>query len=145
MTPAADTKENPVPVPGRPLWLLALLLACGTAAAHEIRPAVATLAVAPDGRYEIAMVVNMEAVLADVSPAHRDTDESPNARDYNRLRALPPEELRKAIETHAARYLDGVELRFDGARASPALAGIEVPPVGDAALSRQTTVRLLAS
>ena len=110
--------------------------------AHEIRPAVATLAVAPDGRYEIAMVVNMEAVLAEVSPAHRDTNESPNARDYNRLRALPPEELRKVIEAYAARYLDGVELRFDGMRASPALAGIEVPPVGDVALSRQTTVRL---
>ncbi len=126
-----------------PQWLLLSLLLAGSAAAHEIRPAVATLAVTPDGRYEIAMVVNMEAVLAEVSPAHRDTDESTNAREYNRLRALPPEELRKAIETHAARYLDGIELGFDGARASLALAGIEIPPVGDAALSRQTTVRLV--
>jgi hypothetical protein len=122
--------------------LLALLLVCGAAAAHEIRPAVATLALAPNGRYEIAVVVNMEAVVAGVSPQHRDTDESPNARDYNRLRALPPEALRKVIEADAARYIDGIELQFDGAPVRPELAGIEVPPVGDVALSRQTTMRL---
>jgi hypothetical protein len=122
-------------------WL-ALLLVCGSAAAHEIRPAVATLTLASDGRYEIAIVVNMEAVVAGVSPEHRDTDESPNARDYNRLRALAPEALRKVIEADAARYLEGIEVQFDGAPVRPALSGIEVPPVGDVALSRQTTMRL---
>lgn len=110
--------------------------------AHEIRPAVATLTLGPDGRYEIAIVVNMEAVVAGVSPEHRDTDESPNARDYNRLRALAPEALRKVIEADAARYLEGIELQFDGTRVRPALSGLEIPPVGDIALSRQTTVRL---
>ena len=122
--------------------LLALLLACGAAAAHEIRPAVATLTLVPHGRYEITIVVNMEAVVAGVSPQHRDTDESPNARDYNRLRALSPEALREVIEAHAARYLEGIEIQFDGAPVRPALAGIEVPPVGDVALSRPTTMRL---
>jgi hypothetical protein len=121
---------------------LFLLLIAGTAAAHEIRPAVATLTLAPDGRYELAIVVNMEAVVASVSPQHRDTDESPNAREYNRLRALAPEALRAVIEAHVTRYLEGIDLRFDGAPVRPALAGIEVPPVGDVALSRQTTMRL---
>ncbi len=122
-------------------WL-ALLLVCGSAAAHEIRPAVATLTLEPDGRYEIAVVVNIEAVIAAVSPQHRDTDESPNAREYNRLRALAPEALRTVIEAHVARYLDGIELQFDGTRVRPALSGIEIPSVGEVALSRQTTMRL---
>jgi hypothetical protein len=122
--------------------LLVLLSVCAAAAAHEIRPAIATLTLAPDGRYEIAIVVNMEAVVAGVSPQHRDTDESPNARDYNRLRALAPEALREVIEAHAARYLEGIEVRFDDAPVRPMLSGIEVPPTGDVALSRQTTVRL---
>ena len=110
--------------------------------AHEIRPAVATLTLEPDGRYEIAIVVNIEAVIAAVSPQHRDTDESPNAREYNRLRALAPDALRKVIEADAARYLDGIELQFDGTRVRPALSGFEIPAVGDVALSRQTVVRL---
>ena len=113
-----------------------------TSLAHEIRPAVATLTLEADGRYEIAIVVNMEAIVAGVSPEHRDTDESPNARDYNRLRAHAPEALRKVIEADATRYLEGIELQFDGTRVRPALSGLEIPPVGDVALSRQTTVRL---
>lgn len=121
---------------------LVLLLFAGTAAAHEIRPAVATLALGPEGRYEIALVVNIEAVVAGIGSEHRDTDESPNAREYNRLRALPPERLRAEFERNAARYLDGVTIEFDGARARPGIAGIEIPPVGDVTLSRQTTVRL---
>src|SRR6266852_1126696 len=108
-------------------WL-ALLLVCGSAAAHEIRPAVATLTI--------------EAVIAAVSPQHRDTDESPNAREYNRLRALAPDALRTVIEAHVARYLDGIELQFDGTRVRPALSGVEIPSVGEVALSRQTTMRL---
>lgn len=114
----------------------------GSAAAHEIRPAVATLTLAPEGRYELAIVANLEAALARVSPQHRDTDESPNAREYNRLRALPPAELRAAIEAFAETYLGGVRIEFDGARVRPSLAEIDIPPVGDVALSRQTTVRL---
>ena len=109
--------------------------------AHEIRPAVATLTLAPDGRYEIAVVVNIEAVVASVSPLHRDTDESPNAREYNRLRALAPDALRTVVEANAAGYLDGIEIQFDGTRVRPALSGLEIPPVGDVALSRQTTMR----
>jgi len=126
-------------------WLfvsLLLLLIPATAAAHEIRPAVATLALAPDGRFEIAIVVNIEAVIAGVSPEHRDTDESPNARDYNRLRALAPEALRAVFEKQAAHYLEGIDVQFDGAPVPPVLMGIEIPPAGDVALSRQTTVRL---
>jgi hydrogenase/urease accessory protein HupE len=132
------------------VWKFTLFICClpwlifGQAAsslAHEIRPAVATLTLSPDGRYEIEIVVNMEAVVAEVSPVHRDTDESPNALHYNRLRALPPEDLRTVISAHAGRYLDGIVVDFDGARARPALTAIEVPPVGDVALSRQTTMR----
>ena len=122
-------------------WLV-LLLACGSAAAHEIRPAVATLEFLADSRYEIAITVNIEAVVAAVSPQHRDTDESPNAREYNRLRALTPEALRAVVEEQIKQYLDGIEIEFGGARVRPVLAGFDIPPVGDVALSRQTTVRL---
>jgi hypothetical protein len=124
------------------LRVLALLLFSGAAAAHEIRPAVATLELAPDGRYELAIVVNLEAVVAGVSPQHRDTDESPNAREYNRLRALAPAALEQAVAAELPRYLEGIELRFDGAQSSPALSAIEIPEAGDLALSRQSIVRL---
>jgi hypothetical protein len=126
----------------RSLHGLLWMLLAASAAAHEIRPAVATLALEPGGRYELAIVVNIEAVVAGIGAEHRDTDESPNAREYNRLRALPPEALRAEFERHAGRYLDGIALEFDGARARPVVDAVDIPPAGDVALSRQTTVRL---
>jgi hypothetical protein len=101
-----------------------------------------TLTLAPDGRYEITIVVNLEAVVAGVSPQHRDTDESPNAREYNRLRGLEPEALRKVFAADAVRYVEGIALQFDGVPAKPTVASVEIPPVGDVALSRQSSVRL---
>ena len=120
----------------------ALLLVCGGAAGHEIRPAVATLTLEADGRYDVVLSVNIEAVVAAVSPQHRDTDESPNAREYNRLRVLAPDALRPVVEAHLSQYLDGMVLQFDGARARPVLSGIDIPPAGEIALSRLTVVRL---
>src|SRR5262245_29851100 len=106
---------------------------CGSAAAHEIRPAIATMTLAPDGRYEIAISVNLEAVIAGVGPQHRDTDDSPNAGQYNGLRASAPEALRKVFSAEAGRYLEGIEIGFDGARAKPVLSGVEIPAVGEVA------------
>lgn len=122
-------------------WLVLLLL-CSSAAAHEIRPAVATLTLDADGRYELAMAVNIEAVVAAISPQHRDTDESPNAREYNRLRALAPDALRAAIEMHLPHYIEGIALAFNGAQLRPVLSGLDIPPVGEVALSRQSVLRL---
>ena len=84
--------------------LAALLLVGGWLAlpavslAHEIRPALITITFADEAHYNIELSVNLEALLAGVSPAHKDTNESPNAQRYNDLRALPPEKLRTQVD-----------------------------------------------
>jgi len=86
--------------------------------------------------------VNIEAIIAAVGAQHRDTDESPNAREYNRLRRLDPDALRPVVEAKLDSYLDGIDLQFDGMRVQPSLADIRIPEVGDTALSRATLLRL---
>lgn len=122
--------------------LMLLLLSCGSAAAHEIRPAVATLTLESGGHYTLVLAVNIEAVIAAVGAQHRDTDESPNAREYNRLRLLAPRALQPVIEAQLGTYLQGIDLRFDGLRAQPQPTTVDIPEVGDVALSRVTTLRL---
>ncbi|MCH8881998.1 MAG: hypothetical protein IIA41_00710 [SAR324 cluster bacterium] len=76
--------------------LIAALLA-PAAAAHRLRPAIVTMTVDDAGTYEARIVLNMEAVLAGIGPQHQDTSESPNAQQYDTLRALPPEALEERI------------------------------------------------
>ena len=108
----------------------AALVCVSIAHAHEIRPAVATVSFTPTHvRLEISL--NLEAAMAGIAPAHRDTDESPNAQTYNELRALAPEALRARFRTFESRYLEAVKTEFDGRPFALRVVSFEVPPVGD--------------
>lgn len=123
------------------LMTLLMLVVADGARAHEIRPAIATVNFSAE-RYDIEISANMEAVIAGVSPRHKDTNESPNAQTYNRLRELPPVALEGKIREFLPRYLGGVELRFDDTRLPPALCSVTVPEVGEAARARLTQLHL---
>ncbi len=112
------------------------------ASAHEIRPAIVDVHLQADGSYQVRLQVNMEALLAGVSPAHSDTDESPNAARYNDLRALLASELEARIRTFWPQYRDGVRLEFDGVRDVPELAAVDISDPGDLARARLTTLQI---
>jgi hypothetical protein len=119
---------------------------------QEMRPAVAHLVIGhsaqyqlPDDQYLLAIVANMEAVLAGIGTLPADADPSARIAEYHRLRALPPEELRKLIEAQVPDYLDGIRLAFNGTRANPELIGVKVPPVGDLEFARRTTLLLVGT
>ena len=125
------------------LPLVAMLaFTVNAAAAHEIRPAIVTAVFAPEHRYEITVVANLEALLAGIGPVHADTNESPSANLYNELRALPPDMLRARFNAFAPRWLAGIHAEFDGARVEPRISAISVPPAGDLALARLSSVTL---
>jgi hypothetical protein len=126
---------------GMALWV-STLAGIERAHAHEIRPAIASANFLLDGRFEIVISLNMEALVAGVGPQHKDTSDSPSAAAYNQLRALPPDALTKRIEEFAPRFLAGIRIEFDRQQVTPRIASIEVPPVGDTALARLTIVRL---
>jgi hydrogenase/urease accessory protein HupE len=129
------------------LWVACLALAChgpltGQARAHEIRPAIVTATVNPDNTYDIAVSLNLEAVMAGVNPRHRDTDDAPEAVTYNGLRRLDTEALRTQFQVFAPRWTSGIQIEFDGSRATPAIASIDVPSVADLARARISVVHL---
>ncbi len=111
------------------------------AMAHEIRPAVITVTFTPQS-YQVEIVTNVEALLAGVSPRHTDTSESPNARRYDELRALAPNELKARVEEFVPDLVKGLPLEFDGQRVEPKVTTIEIPAAGDLKLARISTLRL---
>ena len=112
------------------------------AGAHRLRPAVVTITFNPDLTYVATIELNVEAVLAGIGPEHQDTNESPNAQEYDALRELPPAELMERIDAYADVYVDGIRILIDGQRNSPSLTGAEVPAVGDLDRERITTLTL---
>jgi hydrogenase/urease accessory protein HupE len=112
------------------------------AQAHRLRPAIATMTLQDDNTYSVSIVLNMEVLLAGISPAHQDTNESPQAREYNVLRLSNPAAMKKQIDIFSAVFLKGIAIDFDGRRSVPRIVSVEVPEVGDPARERLTTITL---
>ena len=105
--------------------------------AHEIRPAIATFAMQPNGDYSITVSLNLEAILSGIGAEHEDTDDSPNAERYNTLRGLTPNDLRSAFQPFETEFLEGVTLRFgDNIAQSPQIGKLTIPEIGDLELAR---------
>ena len=147
--PRRDWKTGPGSNFSRPLIAIrgvVLLWFCGVfllplAAAHEIRPAVVTITLAPHA-YDIEISANVEAMLAGIGPQHSDTSESPNAKRYDALRAAPPDTLHGRVHEFAPALIKGLALEFDGVRATPELIDARIPDVGDVKLARISVLRL---
>ena len=124
--------------------LFAALL-CAPAQAHEMRPAVVTVTFAETGRFDVAVQVNAEALLASIGPQHSDTDDAPQAQHYNRLRRLTPAQLGQAFADFGAVYAARMRFAFDGETVAVRYVGLEAPPVGDVRDARVSTIRLSGS
>jgi hypothetical protein len=122
--------------------LMCTLLSPVVAQAHEIRPAIVTISTGPANEVEVLATVNIEALLAGIGPEHKDTNDAPEAQTYNALRALPADALRKRFEDFLPRWLVGVKLELDAARAGLTLKDIAIPETRDPASARISTVRL---
>lgn len=114
------------------------------AIAHEVMPAIADMEVI-DGRLSFKIEANVEGIVAGVNLAEvTDTNEAPEAADYDRLRALNPDELRSAFERVWPTFAGQIVVRVGETELSFELDGVEVPEVGDPSLLRNSVISFSA-
>lgn len=122
--------------------LILLSLMAAPSIAHEIRPAIIDLTLAENGDYELVLQVNLEAMIAGIGPEHSDTEESPQAETYNALRENTPEQLGERFQTFKPELIKGINLRAEGRPLTPSVDNVEIPPVADTELARDSTITL---
>ncbi len=110
-------------------------LLAGSAKAHELSPAIADLSFEP-GAFTIAIAVNLEVLVARIEPGAGDTNESANAADYDRLRALSPEKLAEEFDAFADEFLQRVAVTLDGEAQAVSVKSLTIPEIGDIELVR---------
>ena len=124
------------------LCLTSLFAFALPASAHTIRPALVTITFNDDTSFSVQIDANAESLIARIGTEHTDTDDSPNAETYNRLRALEPDALRAEFESFAPEYLGNLSLAFDEQNASLDFVEIEIPEIGDVELARESQITL---
>ena len=124
------------------IGLAAFFLPVQPAAAHEMRPTVVTATVSQDRQIRFDMRINLEALIAGISPEHKDTDDSVNSGAYDQLRALPPEELSKRFDAYSPGWVDRIAVEAGGGGVTLGIEATQIPDVGDTAVSRTSRIVL---
>jgi hydrogenase/urease accessory protein HupE len=94
-------------------------------------------------QFSMQFDMNIEAIMAQIDPELRDTNESPNAPEYNRLRSLPPEELQKIFDAKQDEFLSKYRFTLDGKPVQAKLVKETFREVGDLSKARNTTLELV--
>lgn len=110
--------------------------------AHEIRPAIVDFAFDKNGLYQLTIQHNIEALLAEIGTAHDDTEESENAKKYDQLRNLSPQELNTEFEKFSPKFLENMQLFFDQKAEALQILDVEIPVVGDIELARDSIINI---
>lgn len=126
-------------------YLLGAFALFKPASAHEITPAIIDLSLTPGQSFRLSMEVNLEALMAELGSGHSDTAEAENSGDYDRLRALSAAELRKEFDLFAPRLHEGLFVDLDGSRAKTLVDLLDIPPVGDLDLPRESKLVIAGS
>ena len=122
--------------------LAALAPTISFAVAHELTPAIGTLDFHDEGNFDLELSVNLEALIAAIGPQHENSSASPNAAEYDRLRALLPSDLEKEYATFQPRLRDGISLTDNaGNRVVLKDGPVSIAPVGDLSAQRLSSVR----
>ncbi|MEJ6390002.1 HupE/UreJ family protein [Gymnodinialimonas ulvae] len=115
------------------------------ATAHEIRPTIADIEVG-ETAVTLSLRVTLETLIAGIDlSAVENTNDAPEAAVYDRLRALDPDALEAALREAWPRISAGFILQSGGAALSPEIAAVQIPPVGNVELPRDSLLTVTAA
>lgn len=125
--------------------LVSMLLTLSSAAtAHEVRPAVADVTVG-EMSAQIEMRLTLEPLIAGMNlDGLDDTNDSPLSDEYDRLRALPPDQLADLFRDNWDSIAQSFTLQVGEETVSPVLDIVEVTPEPDLELPRDATLQINA-
>ncbi len=110
--------------------------------AHEIRPAIADITIT-ETELELQIRTPLEPLIAGMPlDSLENTNDSPLAGYHDRLRAMPPDELRQVFETSWEQLSTLILLQAGDTRLTLELVGVNIPEVGDAEFARDSQIIL---
>jgi len=131
----------------RKLWFSVLLSMglSGAGAAHEVRPAIADVAVGEE-TVEITLRMSLEPLIGglDMTTLENVTD-SPLASRYEELRAETPAELEATLRAIWPELAAQITLLAGTTRLSPEIVSVTIPDENDLTVARESTLLITAA
>lgn len=122
-----------------------LLLAClwlTSARADVVKPALIEISVYTTGKVHVDLRASIEALLTGINSRYKNTQDAPNAEEYDALRVLPPGELREKFVDFEQTLVEKIRMLADGVEVELAIGKVTIPEPGYTKVPRISVIEL---
>ena len=110
-------------------WLFAASF-CTLASADVVKPALIEISAYTDGRVEVDIRASIEALLTGINSQYKNTQDAPNAEQYDVYRKMPAAALQQAFSGFGPRFLSSISLLVDEKEVVLSLSQLDIPEPG---------------
>ncbi|MEJ2330392.1 MAG: HupE/UreJ family protein [Gammaproteobacteria bacterium] len=125
---------------------MAVALLCslwtGAARADVVKPALIEISVYTSGKVHVDLRASIEALLTGINARYRNTQDAPNAAEYDALRVLPPDALREKFVPFEKTLLERIDMLADGLEVELAIEKVTIPEPGYTKVPRISVIEL---
>ena len=126
------------------LFLLLFFSYLGVTPAYSdvVKPALVEINTHTNGKVNIEVRASIEALLTGINAQYKNTKDAPTADEYDVLRAMPPEELKKQFATFHQDMLDSIFLKTELGKVSLIINSVVIPEPGYTKVPRISVITL---
>ena len=124
------------------LVLLVTWIPWGSTVADVVKPALVEISVNTNGTYRIEVRASIEALLTGINARYRNTQDAPNAGEYDEYRIMQAADLAAAFKPFEAVFTRQVKLTFDKEQVPLTITRVEIPEPGYPKVPRISVIYL---
>ena len=134
---------------GLQLFIILSCLSYKSVSADVVKPALIEINVDSDRVIVVEVRASIEALLTGINAQYKNTQDAPNANEYDEFRKMPASELQQAFESFKQPFLQSIFIKA-GNKDLPfqslplQIKSVEIPPPGYTKVPRISLIRLTA-
>ncbi len=125
--------------------LFILFLSClsySTAFADVVKPALVEINVNSDRQVRVEVRASIEALLTGINAKYKNTQDAPNAAEYDEFRKMPASELKQAFSSFREPFLRSISLKTSHQPVILKIESVKIPPTGYTKVPRISVIQL---
>lgn len=113
--------------------------------ADVVKPALVEIRVNNEHRIDIEVRASIEALLTGINAKYKNTQDAPNAAEYDEFREMPADQLHTAFIPFQERFVESISLTTDGKEVVLTIDKVVVPPPGYTKVPRISVIHMSAA
>ena len=123
--------------------LLVLTTVSVNATAHEVTPTIIEIEAVSNNEITLTIDTNLEALMAEIGSDHANTDDAPQADEYNALRSLTDQQLTEKATPFINTFIENITLLNEENQRitlSPTQVNLSITPQSDLEIARESLI-----